>query len=126
MNRYKVIRYLAFFLEILLCYIIQTTPGLTLEVFGGRPVLLIPLALSFAVFEDEIPAIFFGVLCGLLSDSGYGGAVGYYAIMLAVLCYFVSVLMGNYMHTNLLTTMLMQYSEHTVNDSRTIPAVLYS
>ncbi len=107
MNRFRAIRYLAFFLEIILCYIIQTTPGMTLEVFGGRPVLLIPLALTFSVFESEIPAIFLGVLCGLLSDSGYSGPVGYYAIMLAVLCYIVSILMGNYIHTNLLTTMII-------------------
>ncbi len=107
MNRYRVLRYLAFFLEIILCYIIQTTPGLTLEVFGGRPVPLIPLAIAFAAFEEEIPAIFFGVICGLLSDSGYSGPVGYYAITLAVLCYTVSVLMANYIHTNLLTVMII-------------------
>ena len=107
MNRYKAVRYLTFFLEIILCYIIQTTPGLTLEVFGGRPVILVPLALSIAVFEDEIPSIFWGVFCGLLSDVNYSGPVGYYAIMLAVLCYAVSVLMENYIHTNLLTTMII-------------------
>ena len=89
MNRYKAVRYLAYFLEIIVCYIVQTTPGFTPEVFGGRPVLMIPLALSIAVFEDEIPAIFWGVACGLLSDTNYSGPVGYYAIMLAILCYCV-------------------------------------
>ena len=107
MNRYKAVRYLAYFLEIIVCYIVQTTPGFTPEVFGGRPVLMIPLALSIAVFEDEIPAIFWGVACGLLSDTNYSGPVGYYAIMLAILCYCVSVLMGNYIHTNLLTSMII-------------------
>ncbi len=107
MNRYKAVKYITFLLEIVLCYIIQTTPGIMPEVFGGRPILLLPLALTFSVFEDEIPAIFWGVLCGLLSDTNYSGPVGYYAIMLAVLCYTVSILMGNYIHTNLLTVMII-------------------
>ncbi len=107
MNRYKAVRYLAFFLEIVLCYIIQITPGMMPEVFGGRPVLLLPLALTFSVFEDEIPSIFWGVLCGLLADVNYSGPTGYYAIMLAIVCYSASVLMKNYMHTNLLTIMLI-------------------
>ncbi len=107
MNRYNVVKYTAFSLEILLCYIIQSTPGLTLEVFGGRPVLMLPLAMTIAVFEGEIPAIIFGVICGLMADSGYSGPMGYYAIMLAVLCYVVSILMENYLRTNLLTAVLI-------------------
>ena len=103
----KFIRYMAFLLEVLLCYVVQSTPGLSLEVFGGRPILLVPLALTIAVFEEEIPAITFGVICGLMADSGYSGPVGYYAIMLAVLCYIVSILMENYIHTNLRTTMII-------------------
>ncbi len=107
MNRYNVVKYTAFCLEILLCYIIQSTPGLTLEVFGGRPVLMIPIAMTVAVFEGEIPSIIFGVICGLMADSGYSGPMGYYAIMLSVLCYIVSILMENYIRTNLLTAVLI-------------------
>ena len=43
----------------------------------------------------------------MLSDTGYSGPVGYYAIALAILCYTVSVLMANYIHTNLLTIMII-------------------
>lgn len=107
MNRYKIVKNLAYLLEVILCYIIQTTPGMTIEIFGGRPVLLLPLALTISVFENEEPAIFWGVLCGLLSDSNYTGPVGYYAIMLAVVCYVVSRLMTNYIHTNLLTVIMI-------------------
>ncbi len=107
MNRYNVVKYTAFSLEILLSYIIQSTPGLTLEVFGGRPVLMLPIAMTVAIFEGEIPAIVFGVICGLMADSGYSGPMGYYAIMLAILCYIVSILMENYIRTNLLTAVLI-------------------
>ena len=106
MNRYKAVRYLAYFLEIIVCYIVQTTPGFTPEVFGGRPVLMIPIALTIAIFEGEVPAIVFGIICGLLADTGYNGPMGFYAIMLMILCYTVSILMENYIRTNLLTALL--------------------
>lgn len=107
MNRYNIVKYSAFLIEMLLCYIIESTPGLCIPVFGGKPILLIPLALSIAVFEEEIPAIIIGLLSGLLADSGYSGAMGFYAICLSVLCYIASLLMGNYIKTNLLTTLII-------------------
>lgn len=107
MDRFRVVRYTAYTLEILLVYIIQGTPGLMPDVFGGKPVLLVPVALTIAIFEHEIPAIVFAVICGLLTDSAYSGPVGYYAIMLAILCFIVSNLLENYIRTNLLTTMII-------------------
>lgn len=106
MNRFNFVKYTAFSLEILICYILQSNSSLTLEVFGGRPVLMIPAALTIAIFEGEIPAIVFGVICGLLADLGYSGPMGFYAIMLMILCYTVSILMENYIRTNLLTAVL--------------------
>lgn len=107
MNKFNIVKYTAFSIEMLLCYIIQSTPGLSLELFGGKPVLLIPLALSIAVFEDEIPAIIFGLICGLMADNGFSGFMGFYAICLSVLCFIVSVLMENYIRTNLLTAFII-------------------
>lgn len=107
MDRFRVVKYTAYALEILIIYIIQSTPNLVLEVFGGKPILLVPVAITIAVFEKEIPAIVFGVICGLITDMGYSGAVGYYGIMLAIVCFTVSNLMGNYIRTNLLTIMLI-------------------
>lgn len=103
MNGIKIFRCFIFSLEIFLTYIIQTTSGLTIEVFGGRPILLISAGLSIAFFEKEIPSIVFGTVCGLLIDFGYVGAVGYYGIMLSVMCWIVSILTGNYIKRNLLS-----------------------
>lgn len=107
MDRFRVVKYTAYALEILIMYIIQSTPNLMLEVFGGRPVLLVPVAITIAVFEREIPAVVLGVICGLITDMGYSGAVGYYGIMLAITCFAVSNLMANYIRTNLLTVMIV-------------------
>ncbi len=107
MNRFNVVRYTAFAIEMLLCYILQSTPGLQLELFGGSPVLLVPLALSISVFEDDVPAVIFGLICGLMADSGYSGPMGYYSICLCILCFITSVLMENYIRTNLLSAFII-------------------
>ena len=107
MNKFNIIKNVAFSIEILICFIFQSNPMFSLEVFGGRPVLMLPAALTIAIFQGEIPAIVFGVVCGLLADSGYSGPVGYYAIMLAVACYAVSVLMENYIRTNHFTALII-------------------
>lgn len=106
MNRFHFVKYAAFSLEILICYIIQSNSTLSLEVFGGRPILMIPVAMTIAIFEGEIPAIIFGLICGLLADLGYNGPMGFYAISIMILCYIVSILMENYIKTNLLTAVL--------------------
>lgn len=106
MNHFRVVKYITFSIEILLALIIQSTPYLLPEVFGGKAILLVPLAFSIAVFEEEIPAVIFGAVCGLLIDSGYSGPIGFYAITLAITCYIISFLMANYVRTNLLTAML--------------------
>ena len=107
MNRSLFIRYTALTIELILCTVIQSLPWLRLELFGGSAILLLPAVITLSVFEGEIPAIIFGVAGGLLADSGYSGAMGYYAIMLAIICYISSILMENYIRTNLLTTMII-------------------
>ena len=70
MDRYKIIRYFAYTIEILILYMVQETPGLLPEIGGARPVLLIPAAISIAMFESELAGIAFGLLCGLFLDIG--------------------------------------------------------
>ena len=48
MSRYKGIRFFAYFLEILVLFMVQETPGLMPSVYGVRPTLLIPAALLIA------------------------------------------------------------------------------
>lgn len=67
---------------------VQETPGLIPELFGARPVLLIPVALSIALFEGERPSMMFGLFSGLLIDFGIGGALGFHALLLAATCFF--------------------------------------
>lgn len=108
MNKFQTLRYISYGLELLLALILQNTPFLLPEVFGGRPVLLVAVALTVAMFEPSCTAaMWVGVAAGLLADYGYSGAIGFFALMLAVLCYFSNIIMNDYIKTNLLTAMLV-------------------
>ena len=96
-TRYTAFRYVAYGLELLLLFILQSTPHLFPELFGGKPLLLLPAALTIAFLEDNIPAMFFGLAGGVLLDLGYGDNIGFYAFLLTIICFAVSLIFRDYM-----------------------------
>ena len=87
MKNMKFFRYLSFSLEIILLFILNTTPNFLPEVFGATPCLLLSLAMAIAVFESEVPAMFFGLFCGLLTDIGYSQGVGIFTVSMTIVCF---------------------------------------
>ena len=106
LNRYSILRWLAYGLELFILFILQETPGLSIFILGEKAFLLLPAALSIALFETNLPAMSFGIVAGVLADFGMGHPPGFHAILLAVLCFFLSELATNLIHTNFLTGLL--------------------
>lgn len=102
----RIIRYLAYTLELLVLFMVQETPGLLPSIFGARPVLILPAVITIAMFEEEIPAMSFGILGGLFCDFGLSGVLGFHALTLAVLCFFVSILSKVYLQINIVTAVI--------------------
>lgn len=102
----RVIRYLAYVLEFLVLFMLQEAPGLLPNIFGVRPVLIFPAAVTIAMFEDEVPAMAFGVVGGLFCDFGLSGMLGFHALVLGVLCYVVSATGKNYFQVNIVTAII--------------------
>lgn len=100
------VRYLAYTLEILVLFMLQETPGLLPEVFGTRPYLVLPAVLTIAMLEEEIPAMAFGIFGGLFLDFGLSGMLGFHALVLSVLCFFVSIISRVYLQINLITAIV--------------------
>ncbi|MBR2108914.1 MAG: hypothetical protein IJ932_03055 [Ruminococcus sp.] len=96
-RRYTVFRYLAYSLELLLLFILQTTPRLLPEFFGSKPLLLLPAAITISFFESEIPSMFFGLASGLLLDFGYSDNVGFFTITLTLSCFFIGLIFRDYL-----------------------------
>lgn len=103
---HRVVLFLAYILEILVLFTLQETPGLMPELFGARPVLVLPAVLTAAFFVGEKAALAFGVLGGLLCDFGFSGTLGFHALVFGALCFFLSVLVQVYLQANLVTALL--------------------
>ena len=103
----KLVRYIAYTLEIYLLFLLQQTPGLFPEIYGARPVLLFPAAVAVSLIEREIPAMAFGIIAGLLVDFGFGAGLGFHSLLMAVVCFFVSVLTHTILRVNLGTAIVM-------------------
>ena len=102
----KLIRYLAYVLELLVLFMLQETPGLLPSNFGARPVLLFPAVVAIAMLEPEVPALLFGVVGGLFCDFGLSGMLGFHALVLGVLCFFISLVIRAYLQNNMATAIL--------------------
>lgn len=95
MKNLKIYRYLAYSIEILLLFILGTTPSFLPEIYGATPCLLISLAITIAVFEAEVPAMIFGLVCGALTDLGYSNSIGIYTVLLTIFCFIIGFCANN-------------------------------
>ncbi len=101
----KILRYITYSLEILLLYVFSGIPGFLPQILGVKPLLLLPVAVTIAVFEKEIPAMAFGLVCGALLDIGYTDSLGFYTVALTILCFFFGYCARNFFVTNFANAM---------------------
>ena len=87
-------KYTLYFIEAVFAFALQATPYLLPDVFGEKAVVLIPLALSVSLFEDESISVIFSAFCGMLSDFALQGSIGFFAVSLTVICYIISASSG--------------------------------
>ena len=107
MRNSKVVFYAAVGLQILILYVIQGTPNLFPEIFGSKPLFLLPLALSVAVVADETPSTIIGAVCGAFTDLGSSGNIGFFAIFLTVACFLISYAFRNRLLLRFITAFLL-------------------
>ncbi len=101
----KFLKYLIYSLAIVLFYILQDMPKLIQPIFGGKPLLLIAAALVIAAFEQTVPSIVFGAVCGVLMDVSCLGK-GYFAVALTLVCFAESEIFSKYFVRSFWSTMV--------------------
>ena len=106
MQNLKFFRYLAYSIEILVFFILGSTPSLFPEIFGATACLLVSIALTIAVFENEVPAMIFGVVCGALTDLGFSNSIGLFTISLTIICFLLGFCANNIFAANFYNVML--------------------
>lgn len=100
-------RYLAFSAEILLLWLLQSTPKLLPELPGGKPFLLLSAALSFSACCAPVPSVILGAVCGVLADISSGGTVGWFSVTFTLVCFAQSSLLGTYLNRNALSSAVL-------------------
>ena len=106
MQNLRFFRYLAYSIEILVFFVLGSTPSLLPEIFGATPCILVALALTIAVFGNEVPAMIFGVACGMLTDLGFSNSIGLFTISLAIVCFILGFCANNFIAANFYNVML--------------------
>ncbi len=108
-KKLTVLRYFAYSIEILLLFVIQGTPSLMPELFGGKPVLLIAAGLAIAAFEDETPSIVFGLACGVMCDLAISDSAGFFAVALTAACYAESLMFKTVIVRGFINSMIFDF-----------------
>jgi len=85
-NRARILafnKYFIYALLLLFLYVLQTTPRL-FEIYGVKPMLVIPAAIAMAMHEGELAGGIYGAFAGLLCDMGGFGLFGFNGIVFLV------------------------------------------
>lgn len=106
-GKLKLFRYLAYAIEITVLHIVAGIPGFMPSIFGTKPMILLAVALTVAVFEGEIPAMIVGLICGALCDIGTTNGIGYYTVALTILCFVIGYCARNFFVTSFLNAMVI-------------------
>lgn len=101
MNKFKknVLKHICYFTIVIMVFLAQSTPQF-LEVFGIKPLLLLPVVVSIAMFEGEFIGGIYGVIAGLLLDYSATTYFGFNAIIFMVGCVLVGILIIHLMQRN--------------------------
>ena len=95
-SRSQIIKWVCYTLLMLLCTVLQTTPGL-FQLGDAKPLWLLPLCLAVSAAEGEFAGAIFGTVCGLMWDYTAGRTVGMLALEMMILCFGVSVIVQLYL-----------------------------
>lgn len=100
-RKYTFLKYFAYVVEIIIFYILEGVPNLFPDVMNGKPLFLLPIAISIAFFEREIPSMIFGIVCGSLIDFGVSSHFGFYTFSLAIVCFIIGYIVENFFNRSL-------------------------
>ncbi len=80
-------RFIVVTLEILICFLLQTTVFQWFPLAGVTPNLLLILTVSIGFMRGRTEGLFIGFICGLLIDVCYGDLIGICALIYLIIGY---------------------------------------
>lgn len=104
MRRRSQIKWIIYTAMLIILYVLQTVPGF-LSIFGIKPMLLFPLAITIACFEQPFSSGIFGLVCGMFTDAAADYLMGFNAMIFMIACIVISLIHTNYLKSKLLDTL---------------------
>lgn len=105
--KYKIFRYFAYALEIIVFFVIERTPKLIPEIWGEKAIIIVPILFIIALFEGEKAGLGFGLFIGLLIEANVSNNFGFFMIVLGILGYVVGLISKDVINVNFPTAMLV-------------------
>jgi len=107
MQKQNRLRWAVHAIFLLIIFLLQNTRGLTVEIFGVPPLLLVPFSVCLGLFEHEAPGACFGFAAGILWDVNAISWPGFNAILLMVFGCLCGWLVTNLIRNNFLSAFLL-------------------
>lgn len=109
-NKEEIKRRAVFALLIVLTAVLQNTKGLFPKIGGTGAMLLIPLTVCIAMFENDVGGMLLGLLSGVIWDFYSVRVDGFYAIILVSAGYACAFLIARYMRNNFVTATVYTFT----------------
>lgn len=109
-NKNLYLRRALFALLIIFTAAFQHTFSQDISFMGARAMVLIPLAVSIAVFERSLGGLLFGAFCGILWDFATVRADGFYSVLLACVGFFAGAAITYFFRNNIFSALLLSAS----------------
>lgn len=98
------IKWSIYSLTLIIIYALQTTPRL-FQIFGIKPILILPLIVCISMYEGIMPSAIFSMIAGLLWDISSDKLFGFNAVILLSCSVLITLICIFYLHTKLLNSM---------------------
>ena len=103
---YKAAKAITYVLVAIALYLLQTSVPI-LSIAGAKPLLLIPFIISLAMFESltftAVMSVFVGMLCDIVSAY----TLGYYAMMLIIICAIINIITQAYATPSIFNSLIV-------------------
>ena len=103
----RYLKWTAYGLFLLLMCLLQAAPYLIPEIFGARPLLVVPTVVFIAMFTGPIGGAAAGIAGGLLWDLYSDRLLGFNAIVLLIICCACGLLVRLLIRNNLPSALLL-------------------
>ena len=103
------VKWLLYIFSLFLAFILQTTVGF-FQVFGVKPIFILPVMVYISMFEGELAGAVIGIVGGLFWDTAADKLLGFNAIIMMVICVSAALLVMYLVRVNVWNALLFVFA----------------